>query len=347
VHRLIRHLFGFAMSAALASLATAERPGEPMRPAVFWASSEHLTVASEASAVYSALADTLVDSTSKADTARTVLASLAGRSGKLKAHFVTEARRALEIPIIRQLFGGDSALTQPGVYAVPDNSFAFITMLPFTSKTKGRIGDYRVGFWPAERHRKRSSLEAYENPDGFIMVTPENADTPISEHFTLRDFLTHDQQDVWPKYMVLREELVDKLELIIDDMDAHGHPVSKLVVMSGFRTPEYNIQGVGRRGGRALDSRHQFGDAADIYVDNGDGRMADLNGDGRVDTRDVRVLLESVERVEAEHPELVGGEGIYRANRQHGPFLHVDVRGWPARWALIEPPRRKARRHTA
>ncbi len=290
--------------------------------------------------------DTLVDSSGKADTARNVLVSLAGKSGKLKAHFITEARRTLEIPIIRQLFGGDSAILRPGVYAVPDNSFAFITMLPFTSKTKGRIGDYRIGFWPAERHRKRASLEAYENPDGFIMVTQDNADTPISEHFTLRDFLTHDQQDVWPKYMVLREELVDKLELIIDDMEAHGHPVNKLIVMSGFRTPEYNIQGVGRRGGRALDSRHQFGDAADVYVDNGDGQMADLNDDGRVDTRDVRVLLESAERVEAEHPELVGGEGIYRANRQHGPFLHVDVRGWPTRWALIEPQRhKKARRH--
>lgn len=288
-------------------------------------------------------ADTLVDS-AKARSPDTVLATYVGKSGKLRAHLV----RALEIPIVRQLFGeGDSTLSEPGVHAVPNASFAFITMLPFTSKTKGRIGDYRIGFWPAERHRRRASLDAYENPDGFIMVTPENADTPISEHFTLRDFLTHDQQDVWPKYMVLREELVDKLELIIDDLEAHGHPVQKLVVMSGFRTPEYNIQGVGRRGGRALDSRHQFGDAADIYIDNGDGRMADLNGDGRVDTRDVRVLLESVERVEADHPDLVGGEGIYRANKQHGPFLHVDVRGWPARWALIEPPRRKTRRRSS
>ena len=292
--------------------------------------------------------DTLVDSTSKADTNRVVLESLTGRSGRLRAHLVTEARRALEIPIIRQLFGGDSALTQPGVYTVPANaSFSFITMLPFTSKTKGRIGDYRLGFWPAERHRRRASLSAYENPDGFIMVTAENADTPISDHFTLRDFLTHDQQDVWPKYMVLREELVDKLELIIDDLEAHGYPVQKLVVMSGFRTPEYNSEGVGRRGGRAADSRHQFGDAADIYVDNGDGQMADLSGDGRVDTKDVRVLLESVDRVEADHPELVGGEGIYRANAKHGPFLHVDVRGWPARWTLLEPPRRKHRRHPA
>jgi hypothetical protein len=288
------------------------------------------------------VSDTLVDSAKATTSPDTVLAAYTGKSGKLKAHFL----RAMEIPIIRQLFGGgDSALTAPGVYEVPNTSFSFITLLPFSTKTKGRIGDYRIGFWPAERHRKRSSLAAYENPDGFIVVTPENADTPISEHFALRDFLSHDQPDVWPKYMVLREELVDKLELIIDDLEAHGHPVQKLVVMSGFRTPEYNIQGVGRRGGRALDSRHQFGDAADIYVDNGDGRMADLNGDGRVDSRDARVLLESAERVEAEYPELTGGEGVYRANTQHGPFLHVDVRGWPARWALVEPVHHRARRH--
>jgi hypothetical protein len=288
--------------------------------------------------------DTIVDSAA-AKAPDTVLATYVGRSGKLRAHVL----KALEIPILSRLFGGgDSVLTEPGVYSLPNSSFALITMIPFSDKAHGRIGDYRIGFWPAERHRKRSALEAYENPDGFIKVTAENANTPISEHFTLRDFLTHDQADVWPKYMVLREELVDKLELIIDDMEAHGHPVQKLVVMSGFRTPEYNSQGVGRRGGRALDSRHQFGDAADVYVDNGDGQMADLNGDGRVDTRDVRVLLESAERVEAEHPELTGGEGIYRANKQHGPFLHVDVRGWPARWALIEPPhRKKTRRHTA
>ena len=34
--------------------------------------------------------------------------------------------------------------------------------------------------------------------------------------------------------------------------------------MSGFRTPAYNALGVGPLGGRARDSRHEFGDAADI-----------------------------------------------------------------------------------
>jgi uncharacterized protein YcbK (DUF882 family) len=154
----------------------------------------------------------------------------------------------------------------------------------------------------------------------------------MSEHFRLRDFLTHDQQSVWPKYLVLREELIDKLELVIDDLNAHGTRVTHLSVMSGFRTPQYNARGVGA-GGRARDSRHQYGDAADVFVDNdGDGWMDDLTGDGRVDQRDAQVIIDAAERVELAHPDLVGGAGLYRATRAHGPFAHVDVRGHRARW---------------
>ncbi len=274
---------------------------------------------------------------------------LLGASGKLRACFVSGERNVSAVPILRR-YVGDSAEDRPGIYALGDSvmgrPFAVITMVPFAMKARGRVGDYHLGLWPGERRRHASRSEAYDNPDGFIIVTPENQDTPVSDHFRLRDFLTHDQEGIWPKYLVLREELVDKLELVIDDLAAHGHPDAHLVIMSGFRTPLYNAEGVGRHGGRARDSRHQFGDAADIYVDNmGRGRMDDLNHDGRVDTRDARVLLASVERVEAAHPELTGGAGIYRGTRTHGPFLHVDVRGDPARWARLEPPRR--RRKTA
>jgi hypothetical protein len=44
----------------------------------------------------------------------------------------------------------------------------------------------------------------------------------VSEHFRLADFLTHDQQTVWPKYLVLNESLVDKLELVIQELRARG-----------------------------------------------------------------------------------------------------------------------------
>jgi hypothetical protein len=107
-----------------------------------------------------------------------------------------------------------------------------------------------------------------------------------------------------------------------------------MTVMSGFRTPQYNAQGVGRKGGRAKDSRHQFGDAADVFVDNNrDGRMDDLNHDHRVDSRDAKVIVAAVERVERAYPDLAGGGGIYRATRAHGPFAHIDARGWRARWS--------------
>ena len=259
--------------------------------------------------------------------------SLFGRSGKLRFRLFSSAR-LFALPVLERLFGNASTDEHPGVFHAAEDimgrPFAFISLIPFTAKAGGRVGDYRVGFWPAERRRARS--EQYDNPEGFIEVTADNQDTYVSEHFRLRDFLTHDQKDVWPKYLVLRESLVDKLELVIEDLQAHGVHVDHMVVMSGFRTPQYNAQGVGR-GGRARDSRHQFGDAADVFVDNDEnGRMDDLNHDRRIDSRDARVILQAVERVERAHPELVGGASVYRATRAHGPFAHVDTRGARARW---------------
>lgn len=102
--------------------------------------------------------------------------------------------------------------------------------------------------------------------------------------------------------------------------------------MSGFRSPQYN-RGGGDPKGRATLSRHMYGDASDIYIDdNGDGQMDDLNHDGRIDIGDARVILAAVERVERAHPDLVGGCGVYVGNAAHGPFVHIDTRGYPARW---------------
>lgn len=259
-----------------------------------------------------------------------------GRSGKLRARLLGGSGRGLlSFPFLSNLL--KRRLGQPGIHRVDNENggepLTFISLLPFSQKKGGSIGAYRMGFWPSERGRIRTG--AYRNPDGFIEVTPQNQDTPISEHFRLRDFLTKDQFSVWPKYLVLREELVDKLELVIAELQREGVPVRRMTVMSGFRTPQYNQRGVGR-GGRAQDSRHQYGDAADVFVDNdGDGWMDDLNRDGRVDHRDAQLILAATERVERRHPDLAGGVGVYRATRAHGPFAHVDVRGHRARWGSL------------
>jgi hypothetical protein len=208
--------------------------------------------------------------------------------------------------------------------------FSYLSSRPFSDKVNGRIGRYEIGFWPGERGRITSL--AYQNPSGFIEVTPENQNTQISEHFRLRDFLTHDQADVWPKYVVLKDELIDKLELVIQQLERQGIAIRHMTVMSGFRTPQYNGPGGDGRSGL---SRHMYGDAADVFVDNdGDGRMDDLNRDGRIDYRDARVILDAANRVERAYGTLLGGVGVYSATESHGPFAHVDVRGWHARWGL-------------
>ncbi|MBA2708967.1 MAG: DUF882 domain-containing protein [Gemmatimonadaceae bacterium] len=211
----------------------------------------------------------------------------------------------------------------------PITDFSVITLMPATEKRRGRIGLYFIGNWPT---RGGKASEKYAAPSGFIEVTRETQNTQLSDNFRLRDFLPHDQQNVWPKYVVVDMKMVDKLELVLTDLASRGIPSRGVRVMSGFRTPQYN-SGAGDTGGRASLSRHMYGDASDIFIDNdGNGNMDDLNRDGRVNIGDARVILAAVNRVEAAHPSLIGGCGVYSGTSAHGPFTHIDTRGHPARW---------------
>jgi len=257
--------------------------------------------------------------------------TLFGRSGKLRFRTLTRVS-AIALPGFIAKYGED-AIRTPAVHRVAANAartpFALIVMRPFGEKRGDVLQGYRLGKWPSERWMMG---RRYWNPDGFIEVTPANVDLRLSEHFTLADFVTHDQRDVWPKFVVLQEPLIDKLELVLMDLAAHGVRTDHVRVLSGFRAPYYNDRVVAEGAARA--SRHQYGDAADIIIDaNSDGRMDDLNRDGRLDLRDTQVILRSVERVEKQHPTLVGGLGLYHAMGASGPFAHVDVRGSTARWS--------------
>ncbi len=212
----------------------------------------------------------------------------------------------------------------------PLGDFSVITLRPAAEKHGNRLGLYYIGNWPATRKGQRGV--SYEPPSGFIEVTPQNQDTRLSEHFRLRDFLPHDQQNVWPKYIVVDMKMIDKDELVLEDLKQHGINPAGVKVMSGFRTPQYNAGGGDPRGRAAL-SRHMYGDANDIFIDNdGNGSMDDLNHDGRVNIADAKVIEDAVNRVERAHPSLIGGCGIYSGNSAHGPFTHIDTRGYPARW---------------
>ena len=134
--------------------------------------------------------------------------------------------------------------------------------------------------------------------------------------------MTHDNQESWPRYAALDARLLDKIELVVAEigkLSGKGDDASfELDVHSGFRTPLHN-----RRVKRAArDSRHQYGDAADIAIDS--------NGDGRITFADTRLIARAVEVVEDEHPDLVGGMGLY--NRGSASYVHIDARGRRVRW---------------
>ena len=235
-----------------------------------------------------------------------MLESARGTSGKLKADDRTDAqrhRRRTRCPpggTLQYSQGGATSPAAEGRRGVeralaignairPVADFNLITMLPFSAKQNGQVGLYYLGNWPSEKGSvgpSKAPRGAYANPAGFIEVTPARTPTrAVSEHFKLRDFLTHDQPNVWPKYLVLQPKLIDKLELVLSDLQAHGIDMRGVRVMSGFRTPQYNSTG-GNTGGRANLSRHMYGDASDIYIDNnGDGQMDDLNHDGKITHR--------------------------------------------------------------
>ena len=267
----------------------------------------------------------------------------AGLSGKVFARFVLPE----DFISLKGLPGSESQVTAASLSGTPSTTETVFTMRSFGQKVRAWLNGYRLGYWPQEKGRLRS--EAYKNPEGFIEVTPDNEDTRVSEHFRLRDFVSHGQNEVWPKYVVLREPLLDKLELVIEDLNDHGVNAEGMRIRSGFRTPAHNYAVRGE--GSARDSRHQFGDAADVFIDQqGDGRMSDLNGDKRVNFADVKLILDAVERVEARYPELIGGTGLYAYSGRSGPFAHIDVRGVRARWVrgvYRGRSRRSIRSHTA
>ena len=280
-----------------------------------------------------------------------MLATARGASGKLEA-VIEPTPRAItpdsapsgDSIVYRQGATMSSAPRGAGIWNVlleiggavrPIADLNVITMVPFGEKSNGHVGGYFLGDWPSEHGAKgpsKAPAGEYANPAGFIEVTQQNRGVHVSEHFTLGDFVTHDQPNVWPKYIVLQSKLVDKLELVLADLQAHGVDPRGVHVMSGFRSPQYNYTG-GNTVGRANLSRHMFGDASDIYIDDdGDGQMDDLNHDGRISIADAAVIGAAVDRVEAAHPELVGGYGLYTAASGHGPFIHIDTRGYRARW---------------
>lgn len=204
---------------------------------------------------------------------------------------------------------------------------ALVVMRPQSPTDGETINGYRLGSYPAEPYLGHAN---YRAPENFLEVSDGLEDLAVSPHFRLGQFLCKQPADGGPRYLVLSERLLVKLEGILEAANERGWRADTFTVMSGYRTPAYNASiGNGR------NSRHIYGGAADIFIDtDGDGMMDDLNGDGSQDRLDAAALFDLVESL-ADNPAftgLAGGLGEYAPNAWHGPFVHVDERGWNVQW---------------
>ena len=207
-----------------------------------------------------------------------------------------------------------------------------LILVPASGARDGHLNGYRMGHYPATPLR---GLAVYRPPRGFIEVTEELLDLEVSPHFRLGQFLCKQEGNRhdggWPRYLALREKLLLKLEYLLQTVNSKGYRASTFAVLSGFRTPWYN-----HAIGNVKYSRHQWGGAADIFLDeDGDGVMDDLDGNGRIDGRDADVLYDLIDGLgirEDYGTQFTGGLGKYPPNSVRGPFVHVDARGYRARW---------------
>jgi hypothetical protein len=203
-------------------------------------------------------------------------------------------------------------------------------LTPWNNGKAATLNGYRIGTYGKKPLR---NLETYRAPTGFIEFNPKLADLRVSPHFSLGQFLCKQQPGSSRTYMLIQPGMLMKLERILEAANKKGWQVNTLTVMSGFRTPAYNKA----IGNSTTSSRHLYGGAADVFIDaDGDGRMDDLNGDGVVDGRDAMALADLAEAVAGkDHASWsAGGLAAYPENSAHGPFVHVDVRGYRARWGL-------------
>lgn len=203
----------------------------------------------------------------------------------------------------------------------------FFVMHQLSEVKKGKLNGYQIGEYPKEPYK---SLDIYLPPSGFVEVTKANQNTWLSPHYQLKQFVSK-QGGSYPRYVVLQTNLLRKLEFLTEAVNKKGIATNGFHIMSGYRTPYYNKLIKNR-----LWSRHQWGGASDIFIDENpkDGRMDDLNRDGKIDVKDARYLADLVEEyyLSPSYQPYIGGLGIYKANAAHGPFIHVDVRGFRARW---------------
>lgn len=114
-------------------------------------------------------------------------------------------------------------------------------------------------------------------------------------------------------YFLFDTRIAHKLLYLLLIMEERGLNTRELSIYHGFRHPAYNEEV-----GGASRSQHLFGRAIDI-------RPGDVDGDGDIDREDKKAIVDILDK------EVIGDEGGI-GDYHHSMGIHMDVRGYKARW---------------
>lgn len=251
---------------------------------------------------------------------------------------------ASEIRTVR----GPVATSQQPLFALDVLVLARAELHTQSGRTNSKVGGKSIGSYlePTQSsvRRVRENAQFYQPPQYFALLTPKTIDLPLGPDFTLgqlvafkdyhgadgkKVYTTERHTNVFPP----RPELITKLIKLRERLQSKGVKVACFWLTSAFRTPEYN-----RSIGGAAYSRHCFGDAVDLVIDeDNDKRMDDLNGDGRVDRKDGIVIGNACRELELEGAVVPGGIGVYEWDSDDSVrcHVHIDCRGYISRWGQI------------
>lgn len=189
------------------------------------------------------------------------------------------------------------------------------------------LENFRIGHYPEIPVDKS---EYYTKPDGFLKIEESLLEVNLTPHFKMEQFLTS-QSEKLPQFIAIQESLLLKLEFFLEEVNNAGYQADTFGIVSLYRSPYFNKE----LGNNTDLSRHLFGDAADIYIDNsGNEWMDDLNEDGNSTRADADILYDLAVKFDQkeEFSALQGGVSSYKGNGVRGPFIHIDTRGFHVSW---------------
>lgn len=227
------------------------------------------------------------------------------------------------------------------------DSEALIYLLPpvgYDPRGDGTVGGTMIGYYPDERAEGVPAVvarnpAAYSPPRLFHRLDANTKTLITGGETPLGTFHPSPFPDAEVRYVVVSPGAAEFWAAMRGAVENHGLDPGALRVLRGFVSPAER-QRLERSGVAIAEfSRHLYGDAlAVVYDPGGDGRFNDVDGDGAVDGDDLRIVAD-LARDALRAAGLSGGVGVERDFRSpdgsHGPYVHVDWRGWDLRWDTL------------